>query len=119
VLLNGDIRPSGEQNMPADRLRVTDEGITNLCAALHKAEPEKINPPPQPTAEEIGGDAVLNALAPVAYLTRITVQGRTAALNAFIKRIEDGNTHLAITDQALGAANLPAGGPQALRNDQE
>lgn len=103
----------------ANRLRVTDEGISNLCAALRKAEPEKIAQPPQPTAEEIGGDAVLDALGPVAYLTRVTVQGREAALNDFIKRIQDGSTHLCITDQALGAANLPAGGPLALPNDRQ
>lgn len=98
----------------SSRLKVTDEGITNLCAALRKAEPEKITQPAQPTAEEIGGDAILDALAPAAYLTRVTVQGRETALNDFIKRINDGNTQLCITDQALGAANLPAGGPLTL-----
>lgn len=79
-----------------------------------KAKPEKIAQPPRPAAEEIGGDATLEALAPVAYLTQVTVQGRQAALNEFVKRIDGGNTQLCITDQALGAANLPAGGPLTL-----
>lgn len=95
------------------RLKVTDEGITNLCAALRKAEPEKITQPPQPTAEEIGGDAILEALTPAAFLTRVTVQGRGTALDDFVKRINDGDTRLCVTDQALGAANLPAHGPLA------
>jgi hypothetical protein len=88
--------------------------IIRTRAAPHKAEPEKITQPPQPTPEEIDGDAILDAPAPTAYLRRVTVQGRETALDDFIKRIHDGDTQLCITDQAPGAANLPVGGPLTL-----
>ncbi len=91
------------------RLRVTDEGIANLCAAILDAKPEKIAPPSEPTADDIGGQDIFTALAPVAFLTRTTVEGRQIAVTDFVKRIQDGNTQMCITDQALGAANLPTG----------
>ncbi len=89
------------------RLRLTDEGLQNLRNALKKSAPETVRQPTEPTVNDIGGTAIFEALAPVAYLTQATVAGREKAIDDFVKKIKDGDTQMCITDQALGTANLP------------
>lgn len=89
------------------RLRLTDEGLSALMAEINKCSPETIQPPGTPVVGEIGGTAVLDALAPVAYLTRATVVGRERAITDFVRKIRDGDHQMCVTDQALGAANVP------------
>jgi hypothetical protein len=89
------------------RLRLNDAGLSNLRKALGKCAPGKVDLPPEPTMAEIGGKAILDALAPVVYLAEVTVKGREKAITDFVRKIKDGDTTICITDQALGAANLP------------
>lgn len=89
------------------RLRLTDEGLRNLRSELNKCAPETFKAPAEPAVDGIGGKTIFDALAPVAYLTQATLAGREKAITDFVKKIEDGDTQMCITDQALGAANLP------------